>query len=335
MIHNCAENTKGGEIMGLFSFFKTSARGDAGGLGSVPHTVDLLYPAPLVHFEELADNGHSDPRALYYAIHYLSPHGKRPFISDSLSGLDFGRNSDALRHLVRHGLIQEISAPHYLAELYSREELQTLLRDRGLPVKGNKAQLSDRLHKSGFKPTEKKRRRKQYELTETGRKLIEDHAKDKNAVILDATHAIKRSDYSSAISAYRDYDSRWGFVHTSGKNHTIFAHYDIPFSRFDFLARYPMRELQNSADFRDTLRACLIAGLMRGEQDGTELAECFCEACHEQIVCPNITRYFSMEDFNDGTAAAIRSAMEQNATADSRITLAYYISRALYLSRRA
>lgn len=329
------KNTKDGEGMGLFSFFKPSEKSNLGGLSSVPHTDDLLYPAPLVRFEELAGNGHSDPRALYYAIHYLSTHEKHSFTSDSISGLDFGRNSDALRLLVRHGLIREISASRYLAELYSKDELQAFLREQGLPVKGNKTQLSERLHDSGFRPTEKSRRRKKCELTEAGCTLIEDHDADKNAAILDATLAIKQSDYSSAISAYRDYDSRWGFVHTSGKNHTIFAHYDVPFNRFDFLASYPMRELQNSTDFRDTLRACLIAGLMRGEQDGTELAECFCEACHEQIVCPNISRYFSMEDFHDGTAAAIRSAMEQNATADSRITLAYYISRVLYLSRRA
>lgn len=321
--------------MGLFSFFKSSTRVDVGGLSSVPHTDDLLYPAPLVHFKELAENEHSDPRALYYAIHYLSPHEKRPFTSDSLSGLDFGRNSDALRLLVRHRLIREISAARYIEAQYSKDELQTILKDRGLPIKGNKTQLSDRLHKSGFKPTEKKRHRKQYELTEIGRKLIEDHDKDKSAVILEASLAAKNSDYYGAISAYRDYDSRWGFVHTSGKNHTIFAHYDVPFSRFDFLARYPMRELQNSADFRDTLRACLIVGLMRGEQDSTELAYCFSNACHEKIVCPNISRYFSMEDFNDGTAAAMRSAMERNATTDSRIALEYYISRILYMSRRA
>ena len=96
-----------------------------------------------------------------------------------------------------------------------------------------------------------------------------------------------------------------------------------------------MRELQNSSDFRDALRACLIAGLMRGEQESVELAHCFREVCHEQIVCPNITHYFSMDDFDYGTAAAIRASMERNAAADSRCVLEYYISRILYMSRRA
>ena len=321
--------------MGLFSFFKPSATGDAGRLISAPHTSDLLYPAPLVHFEELTGDGHSDPRALYYAIRHIGPRSKRPFSSDALDGLDFGRNSDALRFLVRLGYIREINATRSLAELYSKDELQAFLRERGLPVKGNKDQLSERLHKSGFRPTEKKRRRKQYELTDAGRALIEGHDADKSDIIRDATLAIKQSDYDGAISAYRDYDSRWGFVHTSGKNHTIFAHYDVPFSRFDFIAGYSMREVLNSSDFRKSLRACLIAGLMRGEQESVELAHCFHEICHEQIVCPNITRHFSMDDFDDGTAAAIRAAMERNVAADSRCVLEYYISRVLYMSRRA
>lgn len=321
--------------MGLFSFFKSSAKVDVGGLGSVPHTADLLYPAPLVSFEELAADGHSDPRALYYTIRFISPHGKRPFSSDALMGSDFGRNSDALRHLVRLGLAREINAARSLAEVYSKDELQTFLRKRGLPVKGNKPQLAERLCAAGFQPAEKKRRRKQYDLTDAGRALIEDHAADKSAAILDATLAIKRSDFSGAVSAYRDYDSRWGFVHTSGKNHTIFAHYDVPFSRFDFIASYPMRELHNSVNFRDALRACLIAGLMRGEQESVELSYCFREVCQEQIVCPNIVRYFTTDDFDRSTAAAMRAAMEQNISADSDFALEYYISHVLYLSRRA
>lgn len=55
-----------------------------------------------------------------------------------------------------------------------------------------------------------------------------------------------------------------------------------------------MRELCNSEDFRRTLRACLIAGLMRGEQERTELAFRFKEVCQEQIVCPGIVDLFTM-----------------------------------------
>ena len=81
--------------------------------------------------------------------------------------------------------------------------------------------------------------------------------------------------------------------------------------------------------------ACLIAGLMRGEQERTELAFRFKEVCQEQIVCPGIVDLFTMDDFDGSTAAAMREAMEQNVAADSDFTLEYYISHVLYLSRRA
>ena len=96
-----------------------------------------------------------------------------------------------------------------------------------------------------------------------------------------------------------------------------------------------MRELYNSEDFRRTLRACLIAGLMRGEQERTELAFRFKEVCQEQIVCPGVLDLFATDDFDRSTAAAMRAAMEQNVAADSDFTLEYYISHVLYLSRRA
>ena len=81
--------------------------------------------------------------------------------------------------------------------------------------------------------------------------------------------------------------------------------------------------------------ACLIAGLMRGEQERTELAFRFKEVCQEQIVCPGIVDLFTMDDFDGSTAAAMREAMEQNVAAGSDFTLEYYISHVLYLSRRA
>lgn len=298
-----------------------------------PHTADLLYPVSLPTMADLAIDGHADPRALLYSIRYISPTSKRPFSSDALDARDFGGSKDARRFLIRNGLIREISATRSLAELYSKEELRAFLRERGLPVTGSKDQLSDRLLSIGFRP--EKKRRKQYELTDAGRALIEEHASDWNAAVRSATFSIKQGDYDSSISAYRNYDNRWGFVHTSGKNHTIFANFDVPFSRFDFIAFYPMRELHNSADFKKSLRACLIAGLMRGEQERIELALCFKDVCNEQIICPDIVDYFCMDDFDDASGAAIRSAMQRNVEEDSDYTLQYYISRVLRLSRQA
>ena len=52
-------------------------------------------------------------------------------------------------------------------------------------------------------------------------------------------------------------------------------------------------------------------------------------------MCPGVLDLFTMDDFDGSTAAAMREAMEQNVAADSVVTLKYYISHVLYLSRRA
>ena len=49
--------------MGLFSFRKPPARVNSS--GSVPHTADLLYPAALPAFAEIASDEHRDPRAVF------------------------------------------------------------------------------------------------------------------------------------------------------------------------------------------------------------------------------------------------------------------------------
>lgn len=49
--------------MGLFSFRKPPARVNSS--GSVPHTADLLYPAVLPAFSEIAAGEHRDPRAVF------------------------------------------------------------------------------------------------------------------------------------------------------------------------------------------------------------------------------------------------------------------------------
>lgn len=55
--------------MGLFSFRKPPARVNSS--GSVPHTADLLYPAVLPAFSEIAAGEHRDPRAgfLHHPLH--------------------------------------------------------------------------------------------------------------------------------------------------------------------------------------------------------------------------------------------------------------------------
>jgi len=316
--------------MGLFSFRKPPARVSSS--GSIPHTADLLYPAVLPAFAEIAAGEHNDPRAVFYTIRFMDPQHSRPFTPDTLDASDFGSKAEARRALVRRGFVQNADAGRTLSVFYSKDTLKDLLRKRGLPVGGTKEQQAARLLADGFRISPSRRL---LELTASGSALIASHGADLTKAIRRATLALKEQDYPGAVAAYRDHDSRWGYVHPSGKAHTIFASYDVPFRRLDFLAGYPMRELYNSEDFRRTLRACLIAGLMRGEQERTELAFRFKEVCQEQIVCPGVLDLFTMDDFDRSTSAAMRAAMEQNVSADSDFTLEYYISHVLYLSRRA
>lgn len=301
---------------------------------SIPHTKDLMYPDILPRFDEIAEGGHRDPRAAVYTMLLLNLNRKRPFSDEELSALDFGGGQKAFYVLAKKGLIREIDRGREILSIYSKDELKGFLRERRLPVGGRKAELAERLLGDGFKIDRRKHRHRLFEVTENGAGAIGEYRSDEKRAILLATNALQEGDFSGAISAYRGFDSKWGFAHTSGKNHTIFAHYDIPFSRFTFIMRYPMRELKNSDDFKNALRACLFAGLMRGCQDRGELANCFEEVCHEPIRCPGIVKYFKFGDFDDEDRDCILAAMRENTALDHRYVLEYYISRVMYLSRK-
>lgn len=316
--------------MGLFSFH-------ASFLDSYGRIVpaDLLYPAPLPHFDELAEGGHNDPRAIVYTILLLGLDGDAIHSSEVIRGADFGKANQAYRALVKMGLIQEIDQGTALALLYEKNELKALLKERRLPVTGTKAELCERLSGSGFKIDRKKYRHRLFNVTERGAFFVEEYRADEAQAILLAMDALKKPDYSGAISAYRTFDKKWGFVHTSGKNHTIFANYDIPSSRFKFIESYPMRELRNSDDFKRTLRGCLLAGLMRGCHGHEELARWFEKVCAEQIRCPHILNYFTFEGCDFHETVSILGAMRRNIKEDNRYALEYYISHLMYLSRRS
>lgn len=174
----------------------------------------------------------------------------------------------------------------------------------------------------GFKIDGRKYRHRLFELTKSGADMIEQYRSDEKQAFAFAVESLKEPDYSGAISAYRSFDSKWGFVHTSGKSHTIFAHYDIPFSQFEFIARYPMRDLFNSDDFKNTLRACLIAGLM-GKGCPWYVGELF----HEQIHCPSIVDHYKHGHFDDGVDEYAIAAMQENVESDSNYVLQYYRGR--------
>lgn len=300
----------------------------------VPRNLDLIYPAPLLRFDEISAGGHNDVRALVYSLSWLDPGRKRPFACGELNALDFGSGKDgekkACQILLEKGLICNLAPDRVLAEIYTVQELKGLLRQRRLPVSGNKSVLVDRLMGSGFKIGGRGYRHKFLELTESGVGKIEESRADEKRAFLLAVSALKDGDYFGAISAYRSFDSKWGFVHASGKNHTIFAHYDVPFSQFDFIARYPMRELQNSDDFKATLRACLIAGLM-----GKGCPHYVGEVFQEPIQCPHIVDLYKHGRFDDGVDPAVIDAMQENVESNNSYVLQYYISRVMYLSRQA
>ena len=331
--------------MGIFSFLSNSfmegwrsgqqaQQPPACSTQVVPRNLDLIYPAPLLRFDEIAADGHDDPRALVYSLSWLDPRRKRPFACGELNALDFGSGKagekKACQILLKRGLIHSLDRDRALAELHTVQDLKDFLRSRGLPVSGNKSVLVKRLVDSGFKISTRDYHYRFWELTESGMGKIEESRSDEKQAFLLAVSALKDGDYSGAISAYRSFDSKWGFVHASGKNHTIFAHYDVPFSQFDFIAGYPMRELQNSDDFKATLRACLIAGLM-----GKGCPHYVGEALREPIRCPHVVDLYKYGRFDDGVDPAVIAAMQENVESDNSYVLQYYISRVMYLSRQA
>lgn len=301
----------------------------------VPNT-NLTHPSGLPAFTEIEQNAHNDPRALLYSIKTKT--ADRPFTDESFSEYevsDFGSAALMLDALLSRGLISELPIVEVLQKLYTISELKHFLQKRGLKVSGKKEELASRLLADGFKGYTRRYKRKLYCLTNAGSDLLLEERSDHERSVSGAISCLCVSDYFGAVSAYNTYDLKWGYVHKSGKNHTIFSDYDFPHSRFVFLANYPMRELINSDEFKGKLRACLIAGLMRGEQHRDTLANNFLRICDEPIRCPNIVDMYRREPTGWEDAESLNfmfDAMEKHG--DPRNVLEYYISKVLYLSRQ-
>lgn len=210
---------------------------------TAPSMKELLYPAEVPTFAELAEGKHKDPRALIYTIGNLDPERKRPFAEDDISYLDFGRKSSAYSALKKAGLIEPLTPSEEIEKALTKDELMALVRERGLPDTGKKRALADRLAGSGYKLNRRKTGGHLFRLTETGAGIVTVCRNDKRAAINRAIAALKERNYQGAVEAYRKYDSKWGFAHTSGKVHTIFAYYDIPCGRFQCIENCAMAEL--------------------------------------------------------------------------------------------
>lgn len=294
---------------------------------TAPSMKELLYPAEVPTFAELAEGKHKDPRALIYTIANLDPERKRPFAEDDISYLDFGRKSSAYSALKKAGLIEPLTPSEEIEKALTKDELLALVRERGLPDTGKKRALADRLAGSGYKLNRRKTGGHLFRLTETGAGIVTVRRNDKRAAINRAIAALKERNYQGAVEAYRKYDSKWGFAHTSGKVHTIFAYYDIPRGRFQCIENCAMQELHNTDDFKETLRACLLAGFMRGCQDRWELTDDFKAVCKEEINCPRLLSLFDYEP-------AVLQNMRQQIEFSSDNALEYYISHLLYMSKQ-
>ena len=288
---------------------------------------EWLYPAGLPTFETLEGAGHADPRGLVYAILWFNTERKRPFSDENISYLDFGKKSTAYSALRKGGMIAPLEPCEEMAELYTREEMEEIAKERDISKSGNKRALAKKLLDGGVKIDRRKHKGHLFRLTEKGKAAILEYRSDEETAIHRAAMSLKNLNYDGAVAAYREFDKKWGFAHTSGKKHTIFAHYDIPRCKFRFIETYPMWELENTRNFKDTLRACLIAGLMRGCEDRLALRHDVESLCCETIRCPELTGLFDYEK-------EVMWEMQEQVNHDAGSALEYYISHVLYLSRK-
>lgn len=287
---------------------------------------ELLYPDELVTFQKLSDDGHKDIRGLVYTILKFDIEQERPFSDDEISYLDFGKKSTAYSILKKNNLIRPLTQVEEIETLFTRDKLVELAREMGLPTTGKKQAIAECLVSGGYKIDRRKHRTKLFHLTEHGIEVIAEYRTDEQSAIAHAIEALKKLDYKSAVVFYRNFDSKWGFVHTSGKRHTIFAHYDIPYSHFQSIENCGMWELNNTDEFKLTLRACILAGFMRGVQDYGRLAYDFTSVCSEKINCPSLLSLFDY-------APEVLQNMQRQIEYSNYSALGYYISHLLSLSR--
>lgn len=295
---------------------------------SIPSMRELIYPGELKSFYTLKANEHKDARALITALYRLNYKRKKwAFTEDDIDCRDFNDDTRAaFDALQKRGIIKELEEAEIMTELYSRDGLVNIARKWGVTIGGKKQEIAERLLKNGYKFDRRKYKKRLFNVTEEGIKAIDQYFEDEKQTIIKAINALKEMDFNSAVMVYREFDDKWGYIHPSGKKHTIFAHYDIDYKRFEFIVRYPMREIRNSDNFKKTLRGCMIAGLMRGETDKFALRKDFESVCDEYLDYPRLLYQFDCD-------IEVLRAMQRNIDYDKGCATEYYISRIDYLAR--
>ncbi len=299
--------------------------------------INLIFPSELPDCQEIISNGHKDPRMLALCLKSLFHRTNNVFSKENIDEYlseDFGSTANLLHILEKKELIKEKSQKYIMQNFYTVNELKDFCREKNLSVSGKKDELIERLLKNGYKLDKQKYKHKLYEITYSGQELVHEEEKDRDFAILNAMNVIKKQDFQGAVNFFNNYDNKWGFVHISGKKRTIFANYDIPHTCFEYIANYPMRELRNSEEFKNNLKACLIAGLMRGNRNRDKIASRFHMICNEPICCPNILNMYRRDSIEEDpdTVKRILKKMKENIEADDEYVLKYYISKVFYLS---
>ncbi len=316
----------------LFDFLNPKPKGTI----LVPN-INLTFPSKLPSCHEIVLDGHKDPRLLVWSLYYLE---NKPFSSESFSeyvSADVGDIQIMLKTLEEKGWIAEKSPAEILTILYTADELRTFLQTHNLKTSGKKEDLAKRLlEKVSFNKFKRKYKHTLYGITETGMNYIQEEKFDLDQAFINAVNFIKSNNFQGAVDAYNAFDNKWGFVHANGKEHTIFANYFIPHKRFNYIAKNPMLALQNSNEFKQDLRAFLLASLMCRTHDSSILAEIFRKINSEHICCPNIINLYKQDrndDIDKAELEQIIESMQKRIKEDPDCVLDYYISKIFYNSR--
>lgn len=299
--------------------------------------INLTFPTKLPSCHEIVLEGHKDPRLLVWSLYYLE---NKPFSSESFSdyvSADVGDIQIMLKTLEDRKWIAEKAPAEILTILYTADELRTFLQTHNLKISGKKEDLAKRLLENvPFNKFKRKYKHTLYELTELGTKSIQEKKTDYDRTFINAVNFIKSNNFQGAVDAYNAFDHKWGFIHANGKEHTIFANYFIPHKRFNYIAKNPMLALQNSNEFKQDLRAFLLASLMCYTHDSSILAERFSKINNEQICCPGIISMYKQDrndDIDKAELERIIESMQKRIKEEPDCVLDYYISKIFYNSR--